>query len=140
MVHDKVDQMERPTRLQYTRHLPQHLLAFVFFQMMKHERGENAVKRTISIRKFICEGLIELHRNRSARGFSPRAPQCLRIRIEADDIDGRILSFQHHDKRARSTANVENAFASAEISARDQFLPCTIETHQADERIVQWQK
>src|SRR5215210_511848 len=104
---------------------------------MEHEGGEHPVEPGIGIREFLREAEIQAHREPLPRGLPPRAGERRGVRVEPDDIGGRMHPLGEEREVPRAATDLQNAPAGPHPRLFDKSSLVRPEAQQPRDRIVE---
>src|SRR5262245_7726280 len=104
---------------------------------MEHKGGEHSVEGSVRIWKIIRKPLIELDSNRRSFRLASCSGERLRIRVESDDIDIRMMALDQCDQGASATADIKNAMPWLNSRLVEKRLSGPIAAEQLHEWVVE---
>lgn len=125
-------------RTEDTQHLAEGPYFCVMPKVMENQARDHSVEARVRIWQLVSVTHVETNPGtRLARLLSSNGEN-LGIRIEADDVDVRVLALDKQIQSASSAAYVQNALLGLDPSLIDQpFFPQLLAHRQTDERVVQ---
>jgi hypothetical protein len=111
---EQINEMEGSAGPQHAVHFTKRCLFLLARNKAEHACAAHAVKGGVGIGKLVRKTPIEVDLNASSLGFASRPGKRLRIGIESDDGDARMILLDQHGLGAGAATEVEDAMAGRE--------------------------
>jgi len=137
---EQINEIEGSAGPQHAVHFTKRCLFLLGRNEAEHACAAHAVKGGVGIRKLVRKTAVEVDLNASSLGFTSRPGKRLRVGIESDDGDARMILLDQHGLAAGAATDIEDAMAGCERHLVSERPADGIAAQQLDQRIVDGQE